>query len=122
MKNIIIIQRIVPHYRIPFYNGIYAYLLEKNIKLTVIYGQEKTGTVPKSVFVDEPWAVHIENKYYYLMGKELVWQPCLKLLKEADLRSDINMMIVKIVIEATIGITELLVTTIDSILRALKER
>ncbi len=85
MKNIIIVQRIVPHYRIPFYNGLYEYLLEKNIKLTVIYGQEKPGTVPKSVFVDEPWAVHIENKYYALIGKELVWQPCLKLLKQADL-------------------------------------
>jgi len=85
MKDVIIIQRIIPHYRIAFYNALYKKLLSQNIKLTVIYGQEKANAVPKSVFVEQPWAVQIKNKYYSILGKEVVWQPCLSFLKGADL-------------------------------------
>jgi GT2 family glycosyltransferase len=77
MKNIIILQRIVPHYRLPLYQRLYQLLLDDGIRLTVIYGQECEGTVPKSIEIDEPWAVRIKNKYFIVRGKEVIWQPCL---------------------------------------------
>jgi len=85
MENVIILQRIIPHYRLPLYQRLYKELLKENIQLTVIYGQERVGTVPKSIVIDEPWAIKIENHYFLPFGKEVVWQPCLSLIKEADL-------------------------------------
>ncbi len=85
MKNIIILQRIVPHYRLPLYQRLYKLLLDEGIQLTVIYGQEMQGTVPKSIEINEPWAVRIENKYFVVRDKEITWQPCLSFIKEADL-------------------------------------
>jgi len=83
--KICIIQRILPHYRVKFFINLQRILKKKNIELVLIYGQESPGTVPKSASCDEVWAHKINNKYIKIFGKEIVWQPCLGYISNADL-------------------------------------
>jgi glycosyltransferase involved in cell wall biosynthesis len=85
MKKVVIIQRILPHYRIPFFERLFQVLAEKNIELIVIYGQHRENTVPKSVNVDRPWALKINNYYLFSENNEVVWQPCFLKAVNADL-------------------------------------
>jgi L-malate glycosyltransferase len=85
MKSVTIVQRVLPHYRIPFFQRLHRRLLADGLQLRLIYGQEYPGTVPKTVRLDEPWAIEMSNSYFMLHGVEFVWQPCLKYLGRSDL-------------------------------------
>ena len=85
MKNITIVQRILPHYRIELFKQLRKSLLESGINLTLIYGQHKPGTVPESVNVEYDWAVFIPNHYFNVKSTELVYQKLPDSLKKADL-------------------------------------
>lgn len=85
MHSVTIVQRVLPHYRIPMFAQLHALLAEQNIALRLVYGQELPGTVPKSVAVNFPWASAIRNRYVTLPGGDFVWQPCLAQLRGTDL-------------------------------------
>jgi len=85
MKKVVIIQRVLPHYRIPFFEKLAQVLAENNIELLVVYGQHRKNTVPKSVDVDRPWALKIKNYYFFSESNEVIWQPCLLKALNADL-------------------------------------
>lgn len=85
MKKVAIIQRVLPHYRVAFFHGLREALVQEGIELELFYGQEYPGTVPKTVDLNVDWAHRLENHYSTLLGVELVWQPCLKPLRDADL-------------------------------------
>lgn len=85
MKKVVIIQRILPHYRIPFFERLEQVLAKNNIELVVIYGQHRENTVPKSVNVDRPWALKINNYYLFSERNEVIWQPCFLKAVNADL-------------------------------------
>lgn len=85
MSKVTIIQRIVPHYRVPFFESLYHELAHAGIELQLIYGQEFPGTVPRSELLEYPWAVRIENRYLNTPFGQLVWQPCLSRLQDSDL-------------------------------------
>ncbi|WP_441003640.1 glycosyltransferase family 4 protein [Pseudocolwellia agarivorans] len=75
MKNkITIYQRVLPHYRVPFFERLHEVLLENGVELQVICGHEKEGTVPKTVKIDAPWAIYMPVTYFNLFGAELVFQ------------------------------------------------
>ena len=80
-----IIQRVLPHYRIPFFVGLRQRLLEEGIDLQLIYGDEYAGTVPRTVPLETPWATFAPNTYFKLAGRELVWQHLPADRLEADL-------------------------------------
>jgi glycosyltransferase involved in cell wall biosynthesis len=83
--SVLIIQRILPEYRIKFFSELSQFLQKYDISLRVIYGQEYPGTVPKTQKTDEPWSCFAENRYFNLHGTRLVWQPVLKDIINADL-------------------------------------
>jgi len=83
--KVVIIQRILPHYRVEFFRKLSARLSDKGIDLKIIYGQERKNTVPKSVDDESNYTIKIKNTYFGIGGKELVWQPCKKYLQDADL-------------------------------------
>jgi glycosyltransferase involved in cell wall biosynthesis len=85
MPRVTILQRILPHYRVAFFCALHRRLRRDAIELTLIYGQEKKGTVPRTVPLEEEWAQRISNRYIEIVGAELVWQPALAGLKGADL-------------------------------------
>jgi len=85
MKKVVILQRVLPHYRIPFFEGLCSALREKKIVLNVIYGQEYPGTVPKTVRSARPWAEYRENAYRKIGKFELVRQRVQPMDLDADL-------------------------------------
>lgn len=85
MSNVTIVQRILPHYRIPFFSALGKMLAINGIKLNVVYGQEFPGTVPETSDCSEEWATRIVNRYIRVGKFELIWQPCLGILSDSDL-------------------------------------
>ncbi len=85
MPKITIVQRIVPHYRVPFFDALYCELARAGIEFQLIYGQEYPGAVPRSVTMGHPWAIRIDNRYLSTPFGQLVWQPCLRELRDSDL-------------------------------------
>jgi glycosyltransferase involved in cell wall biosynthesis len=85
MKKVFIIYKFLPKYRVDFYQLLKKELFNYNIDLQLIYGQSnKTDALKGDETVIE-WAQFVPNKRYYLGKTELLWQPCLKYLKGADL-------------------------------------
>jgi glycosyltransferase involved in cell wall biosynthesis len=84
-KVVVIVQRVLPHYRISFFARLRERLLREGIYLRLVYGQEYPGTIPRTVDFDADWAVRIDNRYVRIGGLELVWQPCRAYLADADL-------------------------------------
>jgi glycosyltransferase involved in cell wall biosynthesis len=83
--KVVIIQRVLPHYRVPFFEALWKALNERGIDLELIYGQERLGSVPKTVAISLPWAIPIRNRYFETFGIQWVWQPCLTKVRRADL-------------------------------------
>lgn len=83
--KVAIVQQILPHYRIPFFTRLQRELAEHGVELQLVYGQEAPGATPRTVPMDAPWAHRIENRYVRVRRRHLVWQPCLSLVKGADL-------------------------------------
>jgi len=75
MKKVAIIQRIVPHYRLPLYRVMVKELAKHDVELTILYGQESIGSVPKSVESTESWMHKSNNIYFSIFGHEIVYQP-----------------------------------------------
>lgn len=85
MHRVTLIQRVLPHYRISFVKALRERLWAHNIELELIYGQERAGTVPRTVPLNETWARRVPNVYTTFGGVELVWQRCLGALGRSDL-------------------------------------
>ncbi len=85
MERVTIIQRVLPHYRTSFFRRLRARLSERGVDLQLVYGQEWPGTVPRTTALHEPWARRIDNRYFHLRGKELIWQPCMTLIRGSAL-------------------------------------
>ena len=85
MLKVTIIQRILPHYRVPFFEALHRELAGAGIELQLIYGQEYPGTVPRSEKLEYPWSVRIENRYLNTPFGQLVWQACIRYLQDSDL-------------------------------------
>ncbi len=82
----VIVQRVVPHYRVAFLDGLHDRLWRSlGVELVIIYGQERAGTVPRSEVYERPWSVRIVNRYLRVGETDLTWQPCLSWMAGADL-------------------------------------
>jgi glycosyltransferase involved in cell wall biosynthesis len=84
MPTVAILQRILPDYRIAFFRQLHQELALYGIDLKLFYGQERLGTVPRTVDLAAPWAVRVENRYWPFGGQEFVWQPVHRYLSDID--------------------------------------
>lgn len=83
MKKVTIIYRTIPQYRVEFYNQLRSFLLQREIQLQLIYGNN--GFSGRNDSVDLEWATFVKNKTFNLGSFVLIWQPCLNLIKDSDL-------------------------------------
>lgn len=83
MKKVLIIQRLLPHYRADFFNRLKQKLDAKGIELTLIYGKDTQSS--KNDEVEISWATYISNQNFHLGKVEVYWQPALPYLKNKDL-------------------------------------
>ena len=83
--EIIIIEMSLRHYRKPFFELLRKQLLQANVELVLIHGLPSKSEEKKKDEVLIAWANLIKNKCIKIDSRELYWQPCLKLLRRADL-------------------------------------
>lgn len=53
---------------------LHSRLARSGIDLTLIFGREAQGTVPKTVPLDESWGCEVPNRYLHVGHSDLVWQ------------------------------------------------
>ncbi|MDW3094195.1 MAG: glycosyltransferase family 4 protein [Gammaproteobacteria bacterium] len=70
-RGVVILQKILPHYRIPFFDELDGLLRDKNIVLQILYSNEESGQVPKTINVNKRWAKKVGCQYYKLFGKTI---------------------------------------------------
>ena len=85
MKKVVLLQRILPHYRVPLVRALRDHLSTAGIDLVLAYGQERKDSVPQTVRIEEPWAHYIANYYATLHGVTFVVQSVGSVLRQADL-------------------------------------
>lgn len=83
--SVIIVQRILTHYRKPFIELLKERLAQSDIELTFIYGVPAGVDAEKKDAAEIAWAHRIENRCINVGTHLLYWQPCLQLLQSADL-------------------------------------
>jgi L-malate glycosyltransferase len=85
MKQVLILYRFLPQYRVPFYEGLRAYLREVGVDLRLAHGDGDEVDRAKGDLVELDWAHRVANRIIQLPGARLYWQPALNLAKDADL-------------------------------------
>src|SRR5262245_31817951 len=85
MQRVVLIQRVLPHYRISFAERLAARLDREAIDLRIVFGQERAAEVPASVTEVPDRTVRIRNRYIDIGPARLVWQPCVDALHGANM-------------------------------------
>ncbi len=85
MKKVIIIYRFLPQYRVDFYERLKSRLDEEGYEFQLIYGKNKNNDALKKDEVEIEWAIFVPNHLLRVGPVEILWQPCIKYLKDADL-------------------------------------
>lgn len=85
MAEVAIVQRVLTHYRAPFFDGLRDELGSRGIELRLLVGQTVGAEATKGDTVTLPWAETIQNRYVSLGSKRVVWQPALQRVSSADL-------------------------------------
>lgn len=80
-----VVFRYVHHYRTRFYELLRAALAERGVDLRLVVGEPGPRERGKQDAVHVPWATAVRNRYVTVAGRELVWQPALRLVWDADL-------------------------------------
>lgn len=84
-RKVCIVQPRLAQYREPFYQRLKALLDQEQIDCVLIHGQSSPEEIKRNDegFLD--WAIRIRHHTLRLRGIELLWQPCLRFLRGADL-------------------------------------
>lgn len=85
MAEVTIIQRLLPHYRIEFFDGLRTELNRRGINLRLIYGSPNRAESKKNDIVDLGWATKIHNRELRTGLTELYWQPALPYIRNSRL-------------------------------------
>lgn len=85
MKRVAIVQRVVPHYRVSFYEQLRRALAELGIELSVFTGQPSVQESTKGDSGSLPWGKEVQNRHWSIGGRQLVWQPFLRSVQSYDL-------------------------------------
>jgi len=85
MRKVLILQKVLPEYRVSFFDNLKKELKKDGITLDLIYGNGSKEEQIKKDKVDIDWAVRKRNLIFTLAGKEVYWQPVIKELKGYDL-------------------------------------
>lgn len=81
MKKVVIIQQIIPEYRVPFFNLLREALAKENVELSLIHSNADTSSNTSPI----SWATVIHNRKLNLGLMQLIWQPVMQYLKGKDM-------------------------------------
>jgi glycosyltransferase involved in cell wall biosynthesis len=84
MASVAVVQRVLFHYRVPFFERLRARLDAAGVELTLVVGQTSPAEEHTGESATVPWAAVVRNRYLPGPGR-LVWQPAWRHLHRADL-------------------------------------
>lgn len=85
IKHVCILQHRLLHYRVELFEKLHAELKKNNIELHLVHGQPTKNELAKKDTGSIKWADVVKNKYISIGGRDILWQPYPKHLKNADL-------------------------------------
>jgi len=86
VKKVVIIQNILPHFRVSFYEGLKNNLKRHNIDLSLLYGEFRKDSYRLDIGrLELPWAQLINMRDVRFGRLRFIHYPCLKFLRGADL-------------------------------------
>lgn len=83
MKHVLIVQRRMTHYRVPFFDALRHECSGRGVELSVAYGQGTEEEELKSDGAHLAWGISLPCRYF--LGNRLCWQPFQQLLKGVDM-------------------------------------
>jgi L-malate glycosyltransferase len=82
-QRVAIVQEVVLHYRVPFYELLRARLADAGIELVLVYSNGRDDLRHSSI--DLSWAHRIPARRWRIGGRDIVYQPCRHLLRGCEL-------------------------------------
>ncbi|WP_334107021.1 glycosyltransferase family 4 protein [Methylobacillus sp.] len=81
-KNILVVQRRLTHYRIPFFEAVKKELEQRGYRFSLAYGDPTFEEREKQDSGDLAWAERLDTRYF--LGGRICWQPFWKQMRVAD--------------------------------------
>lgn len=81
--TVLIVQRRLTHYRIPFFDALKRELAQRHCDLRLGYGDPTKAELDKNDGGELSWGISLQTKYYF--GGRLCWQPFTAALVGADM-------------------------------------
>ncbi|HRP46382.1 MAG TPA: glycosyltransferase family 4 protein [Trueperaceae bacterium] len=85
MKRVVIINRVLPQYRLEFFSRLRDSLAAHDVELVLVYGDGEASERAKGDLVDLEWGHAIRNRRLSAGKLVAYWQPALGYLHQADL-------------------------------------
>lgn len=83
VKRVLIVQRRLTHYRLPFFEGLRTELEGRGVELALAHGDPTATEAAKRDEGKLPWAHRLRTRY--LFGGRVCWQPFSTLAENSDL-------------------------------------
>jgi glycosyltransferase involved in cell wall biosynthesis len=80
---VLIVQRRLPHYRVPFFNALRDELAQRGCSLRFAHGEPTKAERKKNDGGELGWAIKLPTRYFF--GGRLCWQPFSSELADVDL-------------------------------------
>lgn len=85
MKKVVICQHRLLHYRLGLFEQLRAACASRGIDLHLVHGQASRRELVKKDEGSLPWAHKVENRFWEMGERDIVWQPFPADLRDADL-------------------------------------
>lgn len=82
---VVITQRRLTHYRVPFFESLRRELSARHVQLVVVYGQPDPSEVARNDSATLGWGVEVLNRYFRIGRTYVAWQPLPISLRNVDL-------------------------------------
>lgn len=84
-KIVTILYRVLPHYRVAFYNELRDRLSSDGIQLQLVYGNATQSDALRRDTVSLPWASYRPSRFLRVRDRQLTWQPAFRIAVASDL-------------------------------------
>lgn len=80
--KVLLVQRRMTHYRVPFFNALRQKLEAEGVELVVAYGNPTAEEASKADGADLDWGIRLKTRYF--MSGRICWQPFSRVVQDCD--------------------------------------
>ena len=84
-SEVAVVYKTLPHYRVDFYEELRQRLADHGVRFRLIVGQPDDEMGLRRDTGELAWSESIRNRYVRILGRTVIWQPCLKSVRSCDL-------------------------------------